>query len=129
MGYTHYWHNPTKLSPAFVEAVQKVIDAAPVKLLREYDEPQSKPEVTTDRIFLNGEGDDGHETFVFEPGSDFDFCKTNAKPYDVVVTAILSLVAHFGLASEVSSDGGAEDWEEGVKLAREATGLDVQCPV
>jgi hypothetical protein len=129
MGYTHYWYKSSRLSPAFLEAVQKVVDASPVPLAREYNDPNSKPEVTAEWVFLNGVGDDGHETFVFEKGSDFAFCKTNSKPYDVVVTAILSLVAHFGLASEVSSDGGPEEWEEGVKLAREATGLDVQCPV
>ena len=50
----------------------------------------------------------------------FNFCKTAAKPYDLVVTAILVLAEHFSEGHfKVSSDGDPEDWAEGLALARE----------
>lgn len=90
-------------------------------------------EITAERIAFNGtdEGDMGHETFIFADqrslpyeGADPDrlgwaFCKTARKPYDVVVTAVLTyLAADWGF--EVSSDGDVPDWEAGVALAEEA---------
>jgi len=75
---------------------------------------------------LNGPVGDGHESFVLsEDRSDFEFCKTAAKPYDVVVTAIL--ICAQCRAPEVfsySSDGTKQEWQPGLELARRATGND-----
>jgi len=73
---------------------------------------------------LNGIEPYGHESFILsEARSDFEFCKTAAKPYDDVVTAIL-ICAHYH-APEVftySSDGTSGEWQPGLELARLATG-------
>lgn len=96
-------------------------------------DPGTQAEITDERIAFNGtdEGDMGHETFIFAAtrelpyeGAPADrigwaFCKTARKPYDVVVTAVLTyLAADWGF--EASSDGEVADWEAGVKLAEEA---------
>lgn len=127
MGYTHYWRQSQTITPELVDAVNKVIAESGIPLRKEYDLPGTQPEVSIDRIRFNGVDEDGHETFYFRAGSGFDFCKTQHKPYDVVVTAVLTLVSHFGLAT-ISSDGDASEWRRGVDLAIRATGLDLQNP-
>jgi hypothetical protein len=89
----------------------------------------------SESVQLNGYGEDSHESFVWEracpqpqewvkDGAYFDFCKTNRKPYDVVVTALLLAVREsYGDAVRISSDGGFFDWKDGVRLFEEATGL------
>jgi hypothetical protein len=56
--------------------------------------------------------------------SSFDFVKTRQYPYDTVVTACL-IVLKYRMKDliGVSSDGDASDWEEGLALAQEVTGL------
>jgi len=84
-----------------------------------------------DRIALNGCADKNqdHESFVIPrpPAEGWDFCKTAYKPYDVVVTAILALGEHLKLLT-ATSDGGADDWQDGIKLASEALGETVSLP-
>lgn len=78
-------------------------------------------------LAFNGVGDMAHETFVLaaEIGSDdyfvhgekFSFCKTNGKPYDAVVVAML--IAMKAIAPDVfriSSDGDIDDWQPGLAL-------------
>lgn len=61
-------------------------------------------------------GDCSHETFAFDQDesddpSDFRFCKTAFKPYDLVVTAALIVIAHYVPAVRVSSNGGSAQWD------------------
>ena len=59
----------------------------------------TSPEVTDQKIWFNGAGDDSHETFclnrVRPPKEEWqnqrggDFCKPARKPYDLAVTAAL----------------------------------------
>jgi hypothetical protein len=48
------------------------------------------------------------------------FCKTDRLPYDALVTGSLCLLRHMfpDKLADVSSDGEAEDWVDGLKLAR-----------
>lgn len=56
-------------------------------------------------------------------------CKTSRKPYDLVVTAMLSwLEHHFPDHIEVFSDGALDEWREGIDLARQVTGAEVTGP-
>ena len=124
MGYTHYW-TPTALS---VEAMAKVAAAADAIIgVADPDiagwDGTGKPELSGERIAFNGRGpDDDHETFAIDADCpEWRFCKTARKPYDVVVTAVLTyLAAEYGF--DVSSDGDASDWEAGNKLATLALG-------
>ena len=132
MGYTHYWYGAKWTTAEFRDGVAKILAASGVTLVHDDDKPRSKPEIGK-RIWFNGVGDDGHETFVFDaegaPSPDgFACCKTENKPYDVCVVAVLTLAAHLQLVRQVNSDGEPADWEEGVALARKATGLDLGCP-
>lgn len=120
MGYTHYW-SATQYTPDSEAYGHTLVDAKAIieearrqgiTIVRDYDEPGTDPELTEGRIWLNGEGEDGHETFVFDavPGS-FTFCKTERKPYDAVVGAILIRAkVHYGEAIKISSDGSNE-WD------------------
>ena len=76
-------------------------------------------------VSLNGseEREEDYETFTFPGEAGFNFCKTQYRPYDEVITAILIVAAHHAPgAVEVSSDGRVNEWQEGLNLARQATG-------
>ena len=104
------------------------------------------PIITDELVSFNGNapvagdadtGDLSHETFyvprVYEPqdwqrpdrqGRYFDFCKTARKPYDMAVTAaLIALHYHFPTPEvEISSDGTAEDWQQGLAFCRATLG-------
>lgn len=126
MGYTHYWtparaQLPLELPTAFVIHVREVLALARTRV-------RLVDDVSAACIQVNGVEPDDFENFLFVLDGRWAFCKTAAKPYDLAVTALLALAAHHGLAS-VSSDGEPDDWADGVALAREATGLSVECPI
>ena len=113
MGYSHYWkcHNLTETDCAgYLEALPTLKDIVKRhrKLLcYEYDEPKKAPVVDETKIFFNGKGDAGHETFVFQPDSreDFAFCKTASKPYDLPVCEILLVLKAYMPNLGIGSDG------------------------
>ena len=93
--------------------------------------------VTKNSVNFNGVGVDGHENLLItreykdlfgynENGSGcFWFCKTAYKPYDKYVVATLILFKYyFGDKIELSSDGEANEWQEGRKLVEEL-GIDI----
>jgi hypothetical protein len=137
MGYTHYWTQPKSYGKAewlrLCENVGSIMGVAQhaydIDLAWEHDETTKPPEVSAECIRFNGVGDDGHETFLLMPKrtrepwqkrSEIGWacCKTAAKPYDVVVTAVLAYLAAAGW--RVSSDGAPRDWRAGVEMARDA---------
>jgi hypothetical protein len=81
-------------------------------------------------LVLNGVGENAHETFVFPGYVGFNFCKTNAKPYDAVVTAALLVARDCFKADElsISSDGAWSDWEEGRALYEKTFGHAAENP-
>src|SRR5438105_2109525 len=118
MGYTHYWERPKKLAKrrflAAAAACRTVCEAIPVERGlalgwdSEGDEFNRPPEFGPDAVRFNGEGDDGHETFLVrrEDPAGWSFCKTARKPYDAAACACLVVMArHFGRRFRVSSDG------------------------
>lgn len=146
MGYTHYWTNKDislKAWRAITNDVRKLIAASLVPLAREYDEPSTPPEVTDERIFLNGVGDDGYETFVLTRAADIDcpFCKTDRRPYDKIVCAILIVANHHAPKRiTVESDGGMssfvadypgphnEEWDVALAFVRQTLGAEYRLP-
>ena len=116
MGYTHYWRpqtpnfNPENFA-RLVDGARKIIEAANV--------PLADVNIDETGIRFNGVGADAHEDFwlLRDNERDFQFCKTAAKPYDIVCVAILCLAYQLlGDEIEISSDGGAADWEDGLRL-------------
>lgn len=138
MGYTHYW-NSVDFTPEEWEGVMadvvKILDHASLRDLvcQEWDQADHAPLVNRDLIRFNGKGDDGHETFLYHrEGTQWCFCKTNRKPYDAAVCAVLLVLNHhcevLGKDLDLKSDGKHLDWELGQKYAQEATGYNIQIP-
>jgi hypothetical protein len=142
MGYTHYWSATRDFTASewkdICAATRSVLSATDVKIVREYDRPNDRPDILDDEILLNGSGDDGHETFYLsrdvpaapdyrdEGDPDFQFCKTARKPYDDVVVAIL--IAARDIAPDAfswSSDGYLEEHADGLALLNRATSMSV----
>lgn len=129
MGYTHYWRhnfnealNKQENYAKCIEDMMKIVEHNKAILnVEENDEYD---------IFFNGIGDDEHETFVFPPKEEFDFCKTAHKPYDIVVVACLAVAKDiFSDKFRTSSDGEPEDWEAGVRMASEVLGRQIKMPL
>lgn len=82
-------------------------------------------------ILINGKQDQAHERFTLDPvpSGGLQSCKTDQKPYDVVVTACLLVLKHRLKGSvDLTSDGTVENWEQGLALAIEVTGLKLKIP-
>lgn len=100
MGYTNYWHKYND----FTESEWKQIKNE-FNYIKEVVGFLIKDESTNDIIKFNGIGDNGQEDFYLNreartpfdktyEGQDvsFDFCKTNEKPYDIVVWHLLTFI-------------------------------------
>lgn len=129
MGYTHYF--PGLRATAYVIAdARKIIDASSVTICG--PDGQGQPILNeAEGIRLNGfeAAGEAHETFRLRGTQDpkypgmTDFCKTEEKPYDEVVTAILIAAAVRSLATStgtVRSDGRWDNWAAGVELFEKA---------
>lgn len=144
MGYTHYWTKPKeelKSMQRFVDLsvdaknICEVAKAHGINIRNGYGEDEM---VFAEKHFaINGDAkafsEDGrdlaHEGFVWSIEQNDSFCKTNYKPYDCVVTAILIRAkAIYGDSVSVYSDGSWENWEQGCKLYEEVFGEVAECP-
>lgn len=129
MGYTHYYPGLTA-APDVIADARKIIDASSVTICG--PSGQGLPILNeVEGIRLNGfeAAGEAYETFRLG-GTDEPaypgigtFCKTEGKPYDVVVTAILIAAAVRALGStagSVRSDGDWDNWAAGVALFEKA---------
>lgn len=136
MGYTHYWRgNGQEISPEKWQLIcsdaRAVLKTVPVMLWREYDDPDTQPEIGPDLIAFNGAGDKGHETFWLERRpAKFTFCKTAYKPYDLAVCAVLIIAHHHaGDILTISSDGDEGDWLPALEKVTEILGDGYEIPL
>ena len=101
MGFTRYWEfnelNEEKFKD-FSSICQVLVDNMGV--------PLEDITINERQVRFNGVDEDGHETFCFSLGGrDFNFCKTNIKPYDEVVCGCLYVAkVIFGDSIRVSQD-------------------------
>jgi len=118
-GYSHHW---TWLAPP--PKAELALALAEMKKLTDAKAPELVVNASPESISINGVGDEGYEDFVFPGKLGFNFCKTNAQPYDEVVTAALLIArAHFPRdVLKLQSDGEAVDWEDGRGLYQEVLG-------
>ena len=139
-GYTHYWiwrRPPTddELRPCIAD-MQRIAKAWGGKLEGSFDEEGATA------ITLNGVGEDAHEAFRFPglrrdvplrgpDGGSFEFCKTQWKPYDEVVTACLIAARdHFPPdVLEIMSDGVWGEWTGGARLYHRTLGRPLRNPM
>lgn len=138
MGYTHYFPQQRAFTDdewnKLCEAARRYIDVAKndlgIIVQRDYDD-DAEPEINDDHIWFNGVGDDAHETFYItkEKMDDFNWCKTELKPYDLVVGLIL-LSAHkiAPNALKITSDGQWDEWIRIREAYESITGIAIDCP-
>ena len=119
MGYTHSWALKSPIdTEAFVSAVEDIkrIRKA-LKLPIRGAHGSGKPVLQADCICFNGDAKTGgaYETFrVALSSPEWDFCKTNRKPYDLMVCcSLIALWRSLKVDGSFSftSDGTPEDWE------------------
>jgi len=143
IGYTHYWNSGScdteKDKEGYTKALAIIRDIVKRydKILRwDEDKPRKRAEVNEENVRFNGIGDNGHETFLFKIGEEFEFCKTARKPYDIAVCeCLLVLKAHMPNL-EIKSDGFSgylndqqnkvildESWDEAIENVRELYGI------
>lgn len=135
MGYTHYWTlNRAALSTAAL-AEGFEFAATEIKTLKRYLPKEIKirgglgielPIIGTKRIWFNGDSkhDLDHETFDVDrdvdalyPDNGRGFCKTNRKPYDVLVCcSLIALAKRLPGAFSFTSDGDKSDWESAIRF-------------
>lgn len=146
MGYTHYWTRPKKLpETAFLlwrEDIKKLLDNlpeysenaggyyadAPLSIVGKADRNGSR--FAQGIVWFNGAGawDDcslGCEDFFMRRISKEmnDFCKTERRPYDLVVTAALIRFQYrFGSAVSIASDGKEKDWAHALSWCQKLFG-------
>jgi hypothetical protein len=124
MGYTHYFETEGQIMinvpviKAIVEKFKNIID---------HDETSDQNFFISDnKILLNGIDDNAHETFIIDGNVKKDsFCKTNNKPYDIVVCMILLVLKkENGRLFKLTSDGFCktgidQEWFESAKVLDE----------
>jgi hypothetical protein len=141
MGYTHDWKQGdfTKAEWADIKRdvaviLQKAMEEG-VTIGDAFGEVGAvfRTEAWGEDIAFNGFGDESCETFwIGQKRAPLEswqtpaqrgraFCKTARRPYDVAVTACLCyLESVYPKKLQADSDGGVEDWQEGLALARRA---------
>ena len=108
MGFTRYWENSKNLiDDKTLETIKNIIDIAK----QDYDIDIDVKALTNMYIKLNGDESKGldHEDFVIDLIPGFNFCKTNEKPYDIVVNAILKLLESTNKIHDVEKDDDNEE--------------------
>jgi hypothetical protein len=131
MGYTHHFGFKQPISPEQWEQVRKdigeIMRAAFVlppgqRVFLVGPEGKGKTKVTSDdyEISFNGIGKDGRDSFNLYRTGTQDFCKTERKRYDLVVTAVLCYLDSTVRGFSVSSDGHGPDFLDGLDLASQA---------
>lgn len=122
MGYSHYWDSSKMVEQEFSDKALSPIQHILVKAFNageiafESDLAAVAPLICKDAIRFNGLGNEGHETFYLDIGSR-GFCKTNEKPYDKYVVAILAIIEYYHPSFVWRSDGNADDLAEGRAIA------------
>jgi len=124
MGYTHYFKAKKSTDTNFKEfsdTCKKLYESLPErtntaggyykddKLEIAGSIGEGEPIFNNEIVCFNGKGELSHETFcVAKNGTDFEFCKTARKPYDLLVVACL-IAAWQILDYKFSSDGFNSD--------------------
>lgn len=145
MGHTHYLNIAHPITDHQWERFITVCRAIFSRCADEHwsvalsDGEDGLPEASDLRVAVNGVGLDGCETLEIERsgglttwhaphGPGWRFVKTNKRPYDDAVVAVLAVGKHLGILDAVDSDGARNDWAAGLSLARDATDEPIPLP-
>lgn len=129
--------------PAHSQSAGGYYATAPLAVALEDGDPLP-PQVDTQYIIFNGTGGDdlGHETFFVDRESrdeykrnradipfGFDFCKTERKPYDLLVCAALAVMQDRAPGGwRIGSDGDLSDWQPALTWASAVLGRSLAFP-
>lgn len=122
MGYTHNWEHDEIPKSIWNKKVMPVANALiamaeheGIHLVYDFDEPDRRPEVTDSHIRFNGGNGQYCETFALTRHNNdkYQFCKTNRRPYDQVVVAILRFVELSTSKFEFAGDSDPADLQDG----------------
>lgn len=138
MGYTHYFRMKSAPSQSqwgeLTASLNKIVSSLPessesaggyyndhmLRLVPAGSDNFDALTIDSNTIRFNGAGEMSHESFSLSiNGDEMGFCKTNRKPYDLVVCCALILAEHYAPGCwSVSTDGDAEDWIPALALVR-----------
>jgi hypothetical protein len=141
MGYTHYWEQKEEATRKEVAQVlkeirimHKTLPAYSKTADAIYGDEELKlcggggtgaPEFNKDGICFNGDEtkNHDHETFAVNFNStEFEFCKTARKPYDMMACLCLLSLENNIPSFSYSSDGDKGDWKPAVDFYRKHIG-------
>ena len=133
MGLTHYWERPAQLAPAAfnraVDDCRRLLPHLPIPLAG--GDGTGTPVCDSELLIFNGVGDASYETCAIcraeeDPGAGrriLSFCKTEHRPYDLAVRAVLIVFQHhLGSQFKVSSDDHASAWEAAQNICQQHLG-------
>jgi len=113
MGFTRYW-TFDKLDEEKFGEFSKICQT----LVSELNVPLDNVTINRRQVRFNGVDDDSHETFNFNlDKTGFNFCKTNLKPYDLVVCGCL-YVAKLVFGKSIKINGDPSDDDENIQIVR-----------
>ncbi len=117
MGYTHYMSykkiacNNTILK--ILNEIKELLEKNDLMKLIRDDNLNIIPIFNKEIILFNGIQENGGDIFLFDFNEkcEYTFCKTNRKPYDIIVSIVLLSLANNISDFTFSSDGNLEDWK------------------
>lgn len=132
MGYTHYWKLPaptTKFDVEDAATIAKELAKEPVfgqfvlNMPEDRDDHSGLLHKVDEYVSINGYGskdgsvDLGHENFGVDVVDSWTFCKTNRKPYDLMVVGTMALFEMAGIITKTTSDGAVNGFARNYKAA------------
>jgi nitric oxide synthase oxygenase domain/subunit len=116
MGYTHYWSYKEVASndsiSKILDEIKKLLNENNLMKLITSEDLNIVPIFNKELILFNGIEQFAGDIFLFdftEP-NEYIFCKTNRKPYDIIVSLVLLSLSNNIHEFTFSSDGTLEDW-------------------
>ena len=116
MGYTHYWSYKKVASDLTIskvlDEIKELLEINNLMKLITCEDLNIVPIFNKNVILFNGIEKFGGDIFLFdftEP-NEFIFCKTDRKPYDIIVSLVLLSLSNNIYEFTFSSDGTLEDW-------------------
>ena len=130
MGYTHYWENNKDINTEswtkIINDFKKVLNVIGDSIKLDGCFKGKEVFISEEEICFNGVAEESCETFhIHREPTDFEFCKTRAKPYDLAVCSCLLITAHHCKSFTFSSDGDSTSWENAINLIRTTLSLDL----
>lgn len=123
MGYSHYWKKTKQVDQkvwnSYAKVCKKLKDCTEnigISIVNHTGNAGTAPIFNRNKIQFNGENINSYESFnisINDEVGEFSFCKTNRKPYDILVVCCL-IAAKLMLGYRIASDGDKDDLKEAI---------------